>query len=187
MRNLRWVLNTLAKFRLDVITLTVSKDRNVLRYKKGYEKMNKGETISSLLSLSCCVCCGVFYFWHMAPHESCNIVLFFLHICHAAINIRLFAVMTGTSFTNAMVIHPCCTEPILFTSDLSVVVDFGSSLFVSLSVLPFLCLRAVAVTCACVRSRLRSFCHKSSDGVEDTGDHTHSEGRPNQRESNLQW
>ena len=27
MRNLRWVLNTLAKFRLDMVTLTVSKDR----------------------------------------------------------------------------------------------------------------------------------------------------------------
>ena len=27
MRYVRWVLNTLAKFRLDMITLTVSKDR----------------------------------------------------------------------------------------------------------------------------------------------------------------
>ena len=27
MQNLRWVLNNLAKFRLDMITLTVSKDR----------------------------------------------------------------------------------------------------------------------------------------------------------------
>ena len=34
MRNLRWVLNTLAKFRLDMITLTVSKDRICLLVRK---------------------------------------------------------------------------------------------------------------------------------------------------------
>ena len=184
MRNLRWVLNTLAKFRLDMITLTVSKDRNVLRYKKGYEKMKRKNEqrenyFEPLKFKLLCLLWSLLFLAHGSSRKLQHRPFFFLHICHAAINIRLFAVMTGTSFTNSMVIHPCCTEPILFTFDLSVVVDFGSSLFVSLSVLPFLCLRAVAVTCACVRSRLRSFCHKSSDGVKDTGDHTQSEGRPN--------
>ena len=34
MRNLQWVLNTLAKFRLDMITLTLSKDRICLFVRK---------------------------------------------------------------------------------------------------------------------------------------------------------
>ena len=46
MRNLRWVPNTLAKFCLDMTTLTVSKDRICLFVLK-----KKGETISSLLKL----------------------------------------------------------------------------------------------------------------------------------------
>ena len=44
MRNLRWVLNTLAKFHLDMITLFVSKVRICLFFSK------KEETISSLLN-----------------------------------------------------------------------------------------------------------------------------------------
>ena len=40
MRNLRWVLNTLAKFRLDMITLT---GQNI------FICLKKGQTISSLL------------------------------------------------------------------------------------------------------------------------------------------
>ena len=45
MRNLRWVLNTLAKFRLDTITQLYLRIEYVYLFEKG-------ETISSLLKLT---------------------------------------------------------------------------------------------------------------------------------------